>query len=60
MRFEHLTAGTMGDVLDEPLPIPANTNPNSRSRMASRAMPECYAEASIRSSSVSEPDLSSG
>jgi hypothetical protein len=60
MRFEHFTTGLTSVLLDDEAPKPAKTKPKSRSRIASSAMLGCYAAASIRSSSVSAPALSSG
>src|ERR1044072_7215860 len=44
----------------DPEPMPAKTKPKRANRISSSAMPGCYAAASIRSSSVSAPALSSG
>ena len=61
MRFEHLTVGlTLWVVPEDDEPTPRKTKLNSRTRIVRNAMTECYADASIRSSSVSAPALSSG
>jgi hypothetical protein len=60
MRLEHLTAGTMSVVPEEPEPNPRKPSPNSRSRITRSATPAVYdafcarnGDASIRTSAAS-------